>query len=87
MDLSKAFDTLNHDLLLAKLEAYGFETDALRYMKRYLTNRKQRVRVNKTSSEWGSITIGMLQGSTFRTSTIYHPFKRSFSFRFKRFLK
>ena len=86
MDLSKAFDTLNHDLLLAKLEAYGFETDALRYMKRYLTNKKQRVRVNKTSSEWESITIGVLQGSTFRTSTIYHLFKRSFSFRFKRFL-
>ena len=51
MDLSKAFDTLNHDLLIAKLGAYGFETDALRYMKSYLTNRKQRVRVNKTFSE------------------------------------
>ena len=34
MDLSKAFDTLNHDLLIAKLGAYGFETDALRYMKK-----------------------------------------------------
>ena len=38
MDLSKAFDTLNHDLLIAKLGAYGFETDALRYMKIYLKN-------------------------------------------------
>ena len=46
MDLSKAFDTLNHDLLIAKFGAYGFETDALRYMKSYLANRKQRVRVN-----------------------------------------
>ena len=50
MDLSKAFDTLNHNLSIAKLGAYGFETDALRYMKSYL-NRKQRVRVNKKFSE------------------------------------
>ena len=35
MDLSKAFDKLNHDLLIAKLGVYGFETDALRYMKSY----------------------------------------------------
>ena len=63
MDLSKAFDTLNHDLLIAKLGAYGFETDALRYMKSYLKNRKQRVRVNKTFSEWERITTGVPQGS------------------------
>ena len=63
MNLSKAFDTLNHDLLTAKLEAYGFETNALRYMKSYLTNRKQRVRVNKTFSEWERITTGVPQGS------------------------
>ena len=46
MDLSKVFDILNH-LLIAKLGAYGFETDAITYMKSYLTNRKQRVRVVK----------------------------------------
>ena len=63
MDLSKAFDTLNHNLLIAKLGANGFETDALRYMKSYLTNRKQRVRVNKMFSEWKRITTGMPQGS------------------------
>ena len=63
MDLSKAFDTLNHNLLIAKLGANGFETDALRYMKSYLTNRKQRVRVNKTFSEWERITTGVPQGS------------------------
>ena len=51
MYLSKVFDTLNHDLSVAKLGAYGFETEALRYLKSYLTNRKQRVRVNKTFSE------------------------------------
>ena len=59
MDLSKAFDTLNHDLLTAQLGAYGLETDALRYMKSYLTNRKQRLRVNKTFSAWEKITTGV----------------------------
>ena len=39
MELSKAFDTLNHDLLIAKLSAYGFEHDALKLIHSYLTNR------------------------------------------------
>ena len=60
MDLSK---WLNHDLLIAKLGTYGFETEALRYMKSCLTNRKQRLRVNKLFSEWESITAGVPQGS------------------------
>ena len=51
MDLSRAFDTLNHDLLIAKQGAYGTEIDTLRCMRSYLTNRKQRVRVNKTFSD------------------------------------
>ena len=54
---------INHNLLIAKLGVYGFKTDALRYMKRYLTNKKQRVRANKTFSEWERITTGLLQGS------------------------
>ena len=63
---SKAFETLNHNLLITKLGAYGFETDALRYMKSYLTNRKQRLRVNKTFSEWERITTCVLQGTILR---------------------
>ena len=66
MDLSKVFDRLSHDLLIAKLEAYGFETDALRYRKSYSTSRKQIVRVNKTFSEWERITTGVSQGSILR---------------------
>ena len=58
MDLSKAFDSLNYDLFMAKLGVYGFEAGALRYMKSYLKNRKQTVRVNKTFSEREMITIG-----------------------------
>ena len=63
MDLSKAFDTLNHNLLIAKLGAYGFENDALHYMKSYLSDRYQRVRVNNSYSSWGKITTGVPQGS------------------------
>ena len=63
MDLSNVFDTLKHDLLIAKLGAYGSETDAVRYLKSYLTNRKQRVRVDKTFNGWKKITTGVPQGS------------------------
>ena len=38
MDLSKAFDTINHDLLLAKLKAYGFSLNAVKFMHSYLKN-------------------------------------------------
>ena len=45
MDLSKAFDCLNHELLIAKLETYGFSRSALKIVYNYLSNRKQRVRL------------------------------------------
>ena len=63
MDFSKAFDTLNHNLLIAKLGAYGFYTKALYYRKSYLDYRKQRVRVNNNFSSWQEIIGGVLQGS------------------------
>ena len=66
IDLSKVFDTLNHNLLIVKLGAYGFETDALRYKKSCSTNKKQRERVNKTFSGWGRITTGVSHGSELR---------------------
>ena len=47
MDLSKAFDTLNHDLLIAKVHAYGFSKKALILVKSYLSNRWQRTKINK----------------------------------------
>ena len=46
MDLSKAFDTINNDLLLAKLKAYGFSKQALSFRCSYLKNRRQRVQIN-----------------------------------------
>ena len=53
MDLSKAFDIMNHNLLISKLGTYGFQKNALSFMKNYLTKRRQRVRVN--SKKWGKM--------------------------------
>ena len=63
MDLSKAFDCINHDLLIAKLHAYGFSLASLKLIKSYLSNRKQRVKINNTFSTWSDITMGVPQGS------------------------
>ena len=46
MDLSKAFDCLSHDLLIAKLSAYGFNMAALRLIQNYLSNRNQTTKIN-----------------------------------------
>ena len=54
-DLSKAFDCIPHDLIIAKLEAYGFQIDGLRLVYDYMSNRKQRVKLN--------IEYGVPQGS------------------------
>jgi len=62
-DLSKAFDSLVHDLFIAKLHAYGFEYMALKLINSYLTDRFQRVRVNASFSSWREITLGVPQGS------------------------
>ena len=63
MDLSKAFDTLNHGLLITKLSAYGFEHDALKFMYRYLTNRWLRRKINSAFGSWEELTQAVPQGS------------------------
>ena len=55
MDLSKAFDTLDHDLLVAKLHAYGFSNNALRLIKSYLSDRWQRVKINNPYTTWSAL--------------------------------
>ena len=62
-DLSKAFDCLNHELLIAKLEAYEFDQSSLNYIFSYLSNRKQRTKVNNSFSEWRNILFGVPHGS------------------------
>ena len=62
-DLSKAFDCLNHDFLIAKSNAYGFSLPALRLIHDYLSNRKQRARINNSYSTWMDTVFGVPQGS------------------------
>ena len=63
MDLSKAFDTINHELLIAKLHAYGFSNSALNLVLDYLSERWQRIKVNATFSSWSELLKGVPQGS------------------------
>ena len=62
-DLSKAFDCLPHELIIAKLNAYGFNLPALKLMHSYLSHRKQRTKVNHAYSSWEEILFGVPQGS------------------------
>ena len=63
MDLSKAFDCVNHGLLIAKLSAYRLNKDALQLIRSYLSNSQQRVKINSSFSDWKEIKIGEPQGS------------------------
>ena len=62
-DLSKAFDCISHDLLIAKLNAYGLSFPALKLIQDYLLNRKQRTKVGSSYSTWEIIISGVPQGS------------------------
>ena len=63
MDLSKAFDTIDHELLIAKLHAYGFSSKALQLILSYLSDRFQRVKIDATFSSWTQLSQGVPQGS------------------------
>jgi len=63
MDLSKAFDTINHELLIAKLHAYGFSKDSLELVLDYLSNRWQRTKISGSFSSWAELLQGVPQGS------------------------
>ena len=66
-DLSKAFDCLLHDLLIAKLNAYGFNMSTLWFVHSYLKNRIQWTKINSEYSSWEKIMFGLPQGSILGT--------------------
>ena len=63
MNLLKAFDTINHSLLLAKLKTYGFPDQALSLLQSYLCNRIQRNITNGSFSSWNQMIKGVPEGS------------------------
>ena len=65
-DPSKAFDFLLHELIIAKLNAYGFNLPTLKLMHSYRFHRNQRTKVNHAYSSWEEILFGVPQGSILR---------------------
>ena len=56
------FDTLNHRFVLAKVQAYGLQSTAVKKLENYLTGRFQRTKISNSSSSWSKITTGVFQG-------------------------
>ena len=73
-DLSKAFDCLSHDLLIAKLHAYGIDIASLNILQDYLSYRKQRTKVDSFYSSWEAILSGVPPGSI-RGPLLFNLFK------------
>ena len=62
-DLFKAFDCINHELLIAKQNAYGFASPPCKFIYAYLNFRKQKTKVGLALSDYLNILFGVLQGS------------------------
>ena len=65
LDFQKAFDSVPHKRLLSKLKGYGIQGNPLKWIENFLKDRKQRVQVEGSSSEWADVTSGIPQGSVF----------------------
>ena len=73
MDLSKAFDTIKHDLLIAKLHAYGFEKKSLKLVYSYLNNRSHRTKINSDFSSWQELIQGVPQSNIYLNDLFFLP--------------
>ena len=74
IDLSKAFDSICHNLLLAKLKAYGVHDSGIKLIQSYLSGRFQRLKCNGKVSDWLALHCGVPQGSLLGPSYIYCTF-------------
>ena len=63
LDFAKAFNKVSHEKLLLKVEAYGIDSLPVRWIKGFLSNRRQRVVIGDNSSEWVEVTSCVPQGS------------------------
>lgn len=70
LDMTKAFDSVNHETLILKLQDVRTSSHTLQWFRSYLSNRKQVVRIHSTLSEPLPVTSGVPQGSFFGVSTI-----------------
>lgn len=65
IDLSKAFDAVDHSILLRKLKCYGIQGDALRLFSNYLEGKRQKVMIGSAQSGWSTIKRDVPQGSIY----------------------
>ena len=66
-DLSKEFDRFFHELIIAKLNTYGFSFPTLKLIHYYLSNRPQRTKINHDFTSWEEVLFGVFQGSSLGT--------------------
>ena len=71
MDLSKAYDFLPHDLIIAPFEAYGLSKNGIKLLLDYLEGRKQRVKIGSSYSFWSDVKRDVPQGSIL--GPLQHP--------------
>ena len=76
-DFRKAFDSVNHELLLQKLQMYGVQDVELAWFKNYLDNRRQKTVIGEAESSWGTIDSGVQQGSILGPPSLYYYGDRS----------